>query len=58
MMDRDKTLLPEPDSPTTPSMLPRSSVNETPSTARAIPWGVTKCVWRSTTSKKGGVAVP
>ena len=29
----DVTLLPEPDSPTMPSTLPRSSLNETPSTA-------------------------
>jgi hypothetical protein len=28
--------LPQPDSPTTPSVLPASSVNETPSTARSV----------------------
>ena len=33
MIERDSTDLPQPDSPTTPSVLPRSRLNETPSTA-------------------------
>ena len=54
MMERDRTLLPEPDSPTMPSTRPCSSSNDTPSTARAIPLGVTKWVERSSTSSSGG----
>ena len=50
MMVRDSTVLPEPDSPTTPSALPRSSENVTPSTARTTPRGVVKWVWRFSTS--------
>ena len=34
MIERDSTDFPQPDSPTTPSVLPRSRLNETPSTAR------------------------
>ena len=37
MIERDSTVLPEPDSPTTPSVLPRSRVKLTPSTARTLP---------------------
>ena len=37
MIDRESTDLPEPDSPTMPSVLPRSSENDTPSTARTSP---------------------
>ena len=33
MIERESTVLPEPDSPTMPSVRPRSSVNDTPSTA-------------------------
>ena len=33
MIERDSTDLPQPDSPTIPSVRPRSSVNDTPSTA-------------------------
>ena len=40
IMVRDKTLLPEPDSPTMPRVFPRSKENDTPSTARAMPLGV------------------
>ena len=39
MIERDSTDLPEPDSPTMPSVLPRSRVNDTPSTARTVPRG-------------------
>ena len=48
MIERDRIVLPEPDSPTTPSVLPRSSVNDDavdgPHHARAA---VRKCVLRS-----------
>ena len=40
MIERESTVLPEPDSPTMPSAWPRSSVNDTPSTARTLPRGV------------------
>ena len=50
MIERDSTVLPEPDSPTMPSDRPRSSVNETPSTARTRPRGVLNDVRRSVTS--------
>src|SRR5690242_7825475 len=53
MMLRDSTVLPEPDSPTTPSVRPRSSEKLTPSTARASPRGVLNAVLRSTTSRSG-----
>ena len=39
MIERDSTVLPEPDSPTMPSVRPRSRVNVTPSTARTRPAG-------------------
>ena len=42
MIVRQVTLLPEPDSPTMPSVLPSSTVNETPSTALTIPSSVLK----------------
>src|SRR5947199_2151524 len=37
MMARPTVVLPQPDSPTTPSVSPFSSVNDTPSTARTSP---------------------
>ena len=40
MIVSDVTLLPQPDSPTMPSVWLRSTVNETPSTARTIPSSV------------------
>ncbi len=52
MIERDRMVLPEPDSPTTPSVLPRSRVRLTPSTARTVPSGVMKCVLRSRTSSR------
>ena len=39
MTERDSTVLPEPDSPTMPSVLPRSRLKVTPSTALTIPAG-------------------
>src|SRR4051812_19627241 len=46
------TLLPEPDSPTIPSTLPRSSFREMPSTARTIPSSVANWTLRSLTSSR------
>src|SRR5881227_542706 len=51
MIVRQVTLLPEPDSPTIPSVCPLSTVNETPSTARTTPSSVLKYVFRSLTSR-------
>ena len=53
MIERESTVLPEPDSPTMPSVLPRPRVNETPSTACTRPRGVWKEVRRSSTSSSG-----
>ena len=44
MIVRQVTLFPEPDSPTMPSVSPRSRVNETPSTALTTPSSVWKLV--------------
>ena len=49
-MARDSTVLPEPDSPTMPSVLPWSSVSDTPCTACSGPRLVAKETWRSSTS--------
>src|SRR5919199_6156327 len=51
MIVRQVTLLPEPDSPTIPSVSPFSIENETPSTALTTPSSVRKCVLRSRTSR-------
>ena len=53
MIDRESTVFPEPDSPTTPRVSPRSKVRETPSTARTVPREVRKAVWRSSTTSRG-----
>ena len=42
MIDIIVTLLPQPDSPTTPSVWPARTLNETPSTARTMPSSVLK----------------
>ena len=42
MIARDRTVFPEPDSPTMPSVLPWSSVSDTPWTARSCPRLVAK----------------
>ena len=42
MIVRHVTLFPQPDSPTIPSVLPSSRLNETPSTAFTIPSSVLK----------------
>ena len=53
MIDRLVTDLPEPDSPTTASVSPASSVNETSSTALTRPASVSKWVRRWRTSSSG-----
>src|SRR5919109_3025689 len=54
--DRNVTLFPEPDSPTTPRVCPRSMVKFTPSTAFTSPSSVGKWTRRSLTSRSGGPA--
>ena len=51
------TLLPEPDSPTMPSVSPRSSVNERPDTALTIPSSVGNCTTRSRTSRSSSPVI-
>src|SRR5205085_5101010 len=51
MTVRNDTLLPEPDSPTTPSVSPRATEKETPSTAFTRPSSVGKLTCRSLTSR-------
>src|SRR5579875_3912031 len=46
-------LLPQPDSPTRPSVSPGWISSETSSTARTIPSGVKKCVRRFRISRRG-----
>src|SRR2546421_8619626 len=50
---RNPTLLPEPDSPTTPSVSPEASEKEMPSTALTRPSSVGKCTFRFLTSRRG-----
>ena len=59
-MDSAVTLLPHPDSPTTPKVSPLPTVQETPSTARTTPLGVKKYVCRFSTSRtvSAGFAPP
>jgi hypothetical protein len=49
-MPRLVTLLPDPDSPTMPSVFPRSTVKDSPSTALTSPSSVGKWMTRSLTS--------
>src|SRR5438128_1781325 len=53
MIESIETDLPQPDSPTIPSIVPRSTVNETPSTARTSPSRVLKYVCRLFTASSG-----
>src|SRR5580765_4865024 len=53
MIVRQVTLLPQPDSPTIPSVLPFSTEKLTPSTALTMPSSVRKYVFRSLTSRSG-----
>src|SRR3954453_6085108 len=57
MIERAVTDLPQPDSPTTPSVLPFSTSKLTPSTARTTPSRVKKCVWRSSTSRMANLGL-
>ena len=57
MIERESTVLPDPDSPTMPTVSPRSRVRETPLTALSAPAAVEKVVWRSSTSSRV-VSVP
>ena len=50
---RAVTVLPEPDSPTTASVSPRSTVRSTPSTARTMPSSVLNQVFKLRISSKG-----
>ncbi len=52
-MEKPVTVLPEPDSPTRPSTLPRWMEKETSSTAFTTPPRVKKCVRRLRTSSVG-----
>ena len=47
------TVLPEPDSPTTPSVSPRSSERSTPSTACTMPSSVAKWVFKPSILSSG-----
>ena len=53
MTASELTLLPEPDSPTMPSVSPGWTENETPSTALTMPSSVVKWTRRSLTSRSG-----
>ena len=53
MIDRDVTLLPQPDSPTRPRISPRSTEKSMPSTARTAPSRVWNEVRRPRTSSSG-----
>src|SRR2546421_4993863 len=53
MMLSAVTLLPHPDSPTRPMIWPGRMANETPSTARASPLRVRKCVVSASTLSRG-----
>src|SRR3972149_8265648 len=58
MMLSAVTLLPHPDSPTTPSVSPLSMWRLTPSTARITPSSVKKCVFRFVTvSSRSGMCL-
>src|SRR5580692_10500174 len=57
MIDLAATLLPDPDSPTIPSVSPRFSVKLTPSTARTTPASVKNQVRRSLTCSNGSAPV-
>src|SRR3954447_24199903 len=56
MIDSAVTLLPEPDSPTMPSVRPRSRRKSTPSTARTSPRSPSKAVRSPRTSSRASVA--
>src|SRR5262245_58057774 len=49
------TVLPQPDSPTTPTVSPRAIVRSTPSTACSMPSSVSKCVFRPRISRSASL---
>ena len=55
MIDSAVTLLPQPDSPTSPTVWPSSMSKVTPSTARTSPSLVKNDVRRSLTCKSGAI---
>ncbi len=58
MIESEVTDLPEPDSPTIPSVEPGSTANESPLTAATVPSSVRNVVLRSRTSKSAKAGVP
>src|SRR5487761_1302001 len=58
MMDSAVIVLPQPDSPTTPSVSPGSTCNDTPSTAWTTPSRSLIWVWRSLISSSGATNSP
>src|SRR5918993_2421310 len=56
MIDSEVTLLPQPDSPTTPSVWPGATEKLMPSTALTTPSARRKWVWRSRTSSRASGA--
>ena len=52
MIDSEVTDLPEPDSPTMPSVAPGSTANDSPLTAATVPSSVLNVVLRSWTSRR------
>src|SRR5437762_531798 len=58
MSDSAVTALPQPDSPTMPSVSPAASSKDTPSTACTTPSRVKNCVFRSLTSRSSGTHSP
>jgi hypothetical protein len=53
MTESAVTLLPQPDSPTTPTVLPASTLKLTPSTARTRPSSVSNSVTRPSIASSG-----
>ena len=56
-IDSAVTLLPLPDSPTTASVCPACTSNDTPSTARTTPLSAKKCVCRLSTRSNGSLTM-
>ncbi len=56
-MARDSMVLPQPDSPTMPSVLPGARVRSTPSTARSGPRGVGRSTVMPSTDSSGDVVI-
>ena len=56
MIERDSTVLPDPDSPTMPNVRPRSSDSDTCWTAATDPRGESNVVQRSSTWRSGPLA--